>query len=352
MLLLVAAGCVHAIEEESSSLGRVVRDCVVPVPAGVTALSAPVSIEYEDSSLWIWPIVETADGGLVANAAARVLEASEVCDAGPTLFLAGDGRPRSLLALSAEELEHDQTRTDGKRTWLKATGGFVNDGDAYVFYDFLEGSDIFNSESIGTGLCVVTGDAPECVRAENAGSAVLWRPEERVLNQGGLVAGDRAFVYGCRTVAALSSVCTVTGAPLDRLVDPAAYQVAGIDDWHDDLRDAANITNELGPITVSAYRGGYLLTTLDLFDQRVLVRRARDATGEFDRRIDLFGVVPTEAGFPGGGREHAGLRRNEHQLNVSYSVERGGRTELHLITFELHGEQIGDVYQPREGGSP
>jgi hypothetical protein len=187
---------------------------------------------------------------------------------------------------------------------------------------------------------------------ENAGSHILWRPGERIMNQGGLVAGDRAFMYGCRAVAALSSVCTVTAAPLDRLTDPAAYQVAGIDGWHDDLRDAANVANELGPITVSSYRGGYLLTTLDPFDQRVLVRRSRDATGEFERRIDLFGIVPSEAGFPGGGREHSGLRRHEHQLNVSYSVERGGRTELHLVTFELHGEQIGASYQSREGHSP
>lgn len=111
---------------------------------------------------------------------------------------------------------------------------------------------------------------------ESAGSSVLWRPGERVLNQGGLVADDHAFVYGCRAVAALSSVCTVTAAPVDRLTDPGAYLVSGIEGWRDRLHDAWNIANELGPITVSPYRGGYLLTTLDLFEQSIFVLGARD----------------------------------------------------------------------------
>jgi hypothetical protein len=78
------------------------------------------------------------------------------------------------------------------RRWLQATGGFATgDDDAYVFYEFLEGSDIVASESIGTGLCIIMSAASECARVEKDGSPILWRPEERVMNQGGLVAGDR-----------------------------------------------------------------------------------------------------------------------------------------------------------------
>jgi hypothetical protein len=333
VLVCVAAGaCIQAIEEEAITAGRVTRDCVVPAPEGVTGLGGPVSIELSDASLWIWPLVATADGGLVENASALVRDASELCAGGPELARGPDGRPATLLALSTGERALNAARTDGKQLWLEPTGGFSDAGTAYVFYRFQDGERLRGGAMLGTGLCVIRPGVESCERLATADGYLLWPSDERVLD-GGFVADGRALVYGCRRVAALSRICTVTGVPLELVGDPAAYQVYNIfEGWVDELANASVVADELGAVTVSPYLDGLVLTTLDLFEQRVLVRRGA-SFAEFGGRTDLFGIARTEATFPSGGRAHVGLSRNEHELHVSYAVERADEVELHLATY-------------------
>jgi hypothetical protein len=290
--------------------------------------------------------MEQADGSVMSSAFAVVRDADAVCRDGPSLARAEDGTIAPLIALSDAEVAENATRTDGKQLWLEATGGFVYDAVAYVFYEHHDGAGLLDAASRGTGLCVVPAIGSPCTRVVREGDTVLWPAGTRFLDQSGIVADGRALVYGCRQVATLSKVCTVTGAPLERLDDPRAYEVYSFTSgWNDDPFNGTLITDELGPITVSFYRGVYLLTTLDVFDQRVYVRRAPTPTEEFDRRIELFAIVPTEAAFPDGGREHAGLRRQTHEIHVSYGVFRAQKAELHLATFEFYGDRTGDSYQ-------
>src|SRR6185503_13581491 len=157
---LCAAGCIHAIEEDESTVGVVVRDCRVPGELG-----APVSLEYPDRSLWIWP-----------DAAAYVTSADEVCAAGPSL-----GPP--ILTLTAEEEAENQARTDGRRLVLRPTGGFAHQDVGYLFYErLIAGPGFFDEELLGTGLCTVAPGATACER-----QAAFWTPDERVLDQGGVV---------------------------------------------------------------------------------------------------------------------------------------------------------------------
>jgi len=346
MLVALTSACIHHIEEETSAVGELTSDCVVPVPDGVRGLGAPVSLEYSDGSLWIWRSLELAGGQIVPNASASVSDANEACSSGVMFSSDASGSPQSLLALTPQETEANAARSDGRQLALVPFGGFVRAGLGYLFYDHaLVGPGIFDAESLGTGLCVRGVQAATCDRVTVNGDTVLWKADERILNGGGLVVDDRALVYGCRHVASLSALCTVSGALLDAIEVPSAYQVYNLfDGWVGQLSDASPIADELGPVTVSAYSGAFLATTLDIFESRFYVRRMPSATSEMDRRIAIFDALPPASGFLGGGREHSGLRRSPRTIHVTYSTSGVAAPGLHLASFRFYGE-FGGLYQ-------
>ena len=346
VLAALASACIDHIAEETSTVGELTSDCVVPVPDGVRSLGAPVSLEYPDGSLWIWQSLELADGQSIANASAFVSDANQVCGSGVTLGLDASGAPASLLALTPQETQANAARTDGRQLALVPFGGFVYAGHGYLLYDHaLLGPGIFDEESLGTGLCVRADQAVTCDRVTLNDDTILWTPDQRMLNSGGLVVGDRALIYGCRPVASFSTLCTVSGAPLDALEDPSAYQVYNaLNGWVDRLSDASAIADELGPVTVSAFSGAFMATILDIFESRFYVRRMSSATGEMDRRIAIFDALPPTSWFLGGGREHSGLRRNPRTIHVSYSTSAAAAPGLHLAAFRFFGE-FGGLYQ-------
>lgn len=339
-LVALASACIDHIDEETSSVGQLTSDCVVPVPDGVRSLGAPASLEYPDGSFWIWRSLELADGQIVPNASALVSDATQVCASGVSLGLDASGAPASLLALTQQETEANVARTDGRQLALVPFGGFVYAGLGYLFYDHaLVGPGIFDEESQGTGLCVRAAQAVTCDRVSLNGDTVLWKTDQRILNSGGLVVDDRALVYGCRRVASFSTLCTVSGAPLDAIEVPSAYQVYNLfDGWVDQLSDASVIADELGPVTVSAFSGTFMATILDIFESRFYVRRMPSATGAMDRRTAIFDALPPASWFLGGGREHSGLRRSPRTIHVSYSTSGEAAPGLHLATFRFFGE--------------
>ncbi len=164
---------------------------------------------------------------------------------------------------------------------------------------------------------------------ENA-SSVLWGPEQRFLNSGGLVVGDRALVFGCRRVADFLRVCTMTGAPLDALADPTSYQPYDyFQGWVDDPLAASVVTEELGSVTVSLARDGYLATTLDLLDGHVYVSLSEDLLSrEFSRRLDVFPTALPESGAVRSAvAQHSGLRDDPNGLHVSYATDQPGAAD-------------------------
>jgi hypothetical protein len=338
LVVLSSGGCIVHLGDDESAIGHITRDCVVPVPDGVSALAAPVSLEYPTGSLWIWEELELANGGTVEGASAFVESAEAVCAAGPTLAVETSGVPASLLALTGEERAANERRRDGRRLILAPRGGFVEGTTGYLFYEHvLRGPEVFDEAVIGTGLCVLPEGASSCERVGLPDATVLFHPTERSLNGGGMVAGDRAFVYGCHRVAELRAVCTVSSAPLDQLTEPQRYQVhSQLSGWRDELTEASSLVDELGTITVVPYGDEFLMTTLDIFEARVYVRRAGSPVGPFGRRTTAFSVLPSSF-FPGGGREHAGLRRAPDELNLSYTTDNAQAPGLHLVTFRTFG---------------
>jgi|GEM_PF-2269819 hypothetical protein len=209
VLVALASSCIDTIDEKNSAVGQLTSDCVVPVPDGVRSLDAPVSLEYSDGSLWIWRSLELADGRIVPNASALVSDATQACASGVSLGLDAAGAPASLLALTPQETAANAARSDGRQLALVPFGGFVYAGLGYLFYDHaLVGPGIFDEESQGTGLCVRADQAVTCNRVTVNGDTILWKPDQRILNSGGLVVDERALVYGCRRVASFSTPCT------------------------------------------------------------------------------------------------------------------------------------------------
>lgn len=341
----LVGGCVDLISEHTSNVGEITRDCVVPPPADAVALDAPVSLEYPGASLWIWDHVELTGGGTVANAAARVTSAGDTCDAGPILLRDAAGHPRSLLALSAAEQADNAARTDGKQLALVPSGGVVVDGVGYLYYDHvLRGPGLFDAVTLGTGLCVLRSDAAACERvADGSGATLLWTPDARVMNRGGLVIDEdgtrHAVIAGCRRVAELTTTCTIAGVPVASLEDPAAYRELSVfAGWVDQLTDASVFADEAGSVTLSAYDGGFLATSLDIFESRFYVRRSTRAVSNYEHRIAAFDAVPQTTLFVRGGREHAALRPDPRTIVVSYATSGAAAPGLHLVTYRFHGD--------------
>ncbi len=338
-LALALAGCIEPLGEEASTLGEVIADCVVPRPAAVAGLGAPVSLEYADHSLWLWDQLELSGGGVVAGAAAVVADAGSVCAQGPALVTDPGGAPRSLLALTAAEVAANAARTDGKRLALLPRGGFVDGDEGYLLYAHaLLRPGLLDVEELGSGLCVLAAGATACERITgDDGATVLW-PADRWLDGGGLVVGDRAVVVGCRRVAAFTTPCVVSGAPLARVRDPSAWQVwNAFTGWVDDAGNGSVLLDSTGAVTLSAYEDGFLVTSLDPFENRVEARRSAVATDGFDHPSALFDTVPASF-FPSGGREHSGLRHGAARtVHVSYATDGAAAPGLHLVTFRFHG---------------
>jgi hypothetical protein len=318
-------------------VGEVVNDCILPVPSGFMALSAPVSVEYSDRSLWLWEDLWLEGGGIASFPSAFVSDVDHVCDSGPTLTASDAGELLPMFALTEAELEENLAHNDDRRLSLSPTGGFVHEDIGYLFYDHvIRGPGFFDEERLGTGICVLAPGATQCDRVGGPDGTILFAPTERVLNRGGITMGDRAYVYGCRPVASFQEVCTVTGAPVDRLTDPTAYRVHNdFDGWVDDLTRAASIVDDIGQISVSPYGAGVLMTVLDLFDATVHLRTAPAPVGPFSARADAFAAYASDTFFTGGGREHTGLRGASNTLHLSYSTDNALAPGLHLVSFEI-----------------
>jgi hypothetical protein len=309
-------------------------------------MGAPVSLEYPELSRWIWPWVELGDGRLVSNVVADVPSAAEVCSSGPQLWRDDAGEPVSILPLTEEEEKENAERDDGRKLTLAPQGGFVHEGAGYLYYErSLSGPGIFDAELIGTGLCVLDAGAERgsCRRVEYEGGDLLFPPRALPLNQGGLVDGERALIFGCRQVGWLTHHCTITGVPVTDAENPEQYaylgggEESGFNAWVSDPSNARIVMETPGAMTVSAFRGKNIATLLNVFDASVELSFAPEPTGEFERPIALFDIVRPESFFPGGGREHSALREASDELNVSYTTNAAGRLfGLHLATFRVN----------------
>ena len=121
---------------------------------------------------------------------------------------------------------------------------------------------------------------------------------------------------------------------------PAAYQVYNVfSGWVDALTDATTIGDAAGQLTLAPFRGGYLATSLDVFANRVEVRRSDRAIADYGHAVAAFDVVPpAQRWFVSGGREHVALRPGPDAIVVSYATDGATAPGLHLVAFQFFGD--------------
>jgi hypothetical protein len=339
LFVFAFAGCVTPGQGESP-IGEVERDCVIPVPDGIRALGAPVSIELEDGSLWIWESLERTDGSTIVNPAARSLRVNDACTRPPLLERDENG-PRSILALTAEEIAANAARVDRRELALVPTGGFSHEGRGYLYYDHvLRAPGSFAPEVLGSGLCVIDPKSTTpCERVRANDTTLLWRPDERIVNRGGFVDGNRAVIAGCRKVGTFEEKCTVTGVHVASVRDPWAYFVYNVfDGWVEKLVEASEVTDTIGSLTLAPFDDGYIAVELDIFTNEVGVRLSNRGEKGYGARRKAFDVLPTTEWFVSGGREHISLRNDSRSIMVSYATTNPEAPGLHLVDFRLFEE--------------
>lgn len=339
--VILAAGCVEELRNESAALGELIGDCVVAPPPGVNRLPAPISVDHGGRSLWIFESLEAPFE--IRNAAAYVDSVGTAC-AGTIELLTDDaGAPVSLIGLTPAEVQRNGERNDGRREIVAARGGFEHDGRAYIYYDKLvAGPGSFDAELVGTGLCILADR--ECVRARPEVYAdeptLLWTRGERTFNRAGLVAGDGyAYLYGCFHAAAFTDLCAVARVRPDQAAEPAAYQYRGFDDWIDDPWDAVVLFESSGPISVisSDFLGSTVAITTDSFASTLGVSAADQPDGDFSKRRPIIDAIPSPSFFIGGGSVHPELGSADGRvIAATYSTD-GEPGGLHLVTYRFNG---------------
>lgn len=333
-------------QPDRSRVGEVVEDCVVPLAAELGSWGAPVSLEYPDRSLWIWPEATVADGTVVRNVGALVYSAAGACRGEMEFVMDADGSPVSLIELTPEEEEENATRTDGRRTELAITGGFVHEGRGFAYYKkILAGPGFFDSETVGTGVCVMEAPSEPCGRTtpsvDPAEPTLLWTRDGRPLDRGAFLATDGfAYVWGCLHAAAFLDPCSVARVTPGEAADPSAYRFASWDgEWIDDAANAGALFDNPGAVTpgYSAFLERFTIVTANIWDSTIELRRSDAASSGFDDPVRLFDAAPPAEWFIEGGIEHSGLaEENGRTIAVSYFTSASGPEQgLHLVTFRF-----------------
>ncbi len=351
---LLAACRVVMNEEHGADAGlsaRVVSDCVVQAPSDVEGpLPAPVALELPEGSLWIFRSVSWLQSGAfppyrsTANASALVQSAGRACGAPIPLRRDASNAPASLLALTAEEVAANASRTDGRALTLAPRGGFAHGGRAFLYYDqVLVGPGTFDAERIGTGICTI--DAPAspdatCVRAPN----LLWSGAKRSFGGSGVVADDgNAYLLSCEGVAAFENFCAVARVAPERVTDVSEYRYYNA--FSGFGIDARNFTVVLrgagiGAATLSrAPAGGFQVVVADIFDASFTVARAPTPEGDYGPAQHLFDAIKPDSFFIGLGGEHASLRSADGRTLAftysTYTPSNESTSGLHLVTVEV-----------------
>lgn len=342
---LFLCGCVETIDEEHSRIGDLLRDCVVPLPAGVSSWGAPVSLEYADGSVWIFESATLEDGADLRNVFALVPTADAACTGSFDLARDDGGEPISALALTSEEVEANAARSDGRRLDLVPIGGFVSGHRGFLYYEErLSGPGIFDSEPLGQGLCLFEdGATAPCTRVVRDDTTRLWDSSARPLNRGGFVDGEGfALVYGCQHVAAFEDLCVVARVPVDEVGDPAAYRFFNpFSGWIEDPANAGVLLNNAGQLTVrwNPYRREYTAIAMNIWESCAVVYGSSDPTGPFEEPDVLFEAVKPASLFVSGGVEHVALGEGEGRtIHVSYHTNAEGPGHgLHLASYRFLG---------------
>ncbi len=348
LVLCFCAGCGVVMDTESSvnRLGTVTGDCVVPVPSGLEALGAPVSLEFAEGSLWVFGETSltqpSATGSnTIPNSAALVRSVSDACAGQLEVLRDENGAPAPFIALTSEEEAENAARTDGKRISLTPRGGLVWQGKGYLYYDvMLLGPGVFDAEWQGAGLCVTPGVGSACVRQKT----LLWSGAQSSWGSSGFIDND-GYVYliKCFHAAAFEDLCGVARVRPESMADPGAYRFYNVfNDWVEDPGNFTVAFDGPGAVTLgyNAFLGQYTAISANIWDSSIEMRVAPSPSGPWGNSHRLFPAVKPDSWFIGGGTELSALRSADSRiLAITYqTTSTTGPSGLHLVSFRLRND--------------
>lgn len=345
LVLFICAGCGVVMDTESSAsrLGKVTGDCVVPVPASMEALSAPVSLEFAAGSLWVFGETRltqpsTTGSDSIPNAAALVRSVNDACTGHLEVLPDANGAPAPFIALTPEEEAENTTRTDGKRINVAPRGGLVWQGKGYLYYDvLLLGPGVFDMEWLGMGLCVTPGMGSACARQET----LIWSGAQPSWGSSGFVDNDDyVYLVRCFHAAAFEDLCGVARVMPESMADPEAYRFYNVfNDWVEDPGNFTVAFRGPGAVTLgyNAFLGQYTAISANIWNSSIEMRVAPSPSGPWENPLRLFPAVKPDSWFISGGTEHPALRSADGRtMAITYhTVSSTGPSGLHLVSFQL-----------------
>ncbi len=339
--LLLFEGCARSLGTESPSTGALLRDCVVSMPAGVAAWTAPATISYPDGALWIFESARLGDGSTAPGAALWLTSADAACAGLADLVRKPDGSPAVLLTLDAAEQSANAARTDGRRLALAPKAGFTDAGRAYLYYDHvLVGPAPFDLQLLGTGFCVLETRDGTCARAvTDSGSTILWLGDELPVRSGFVDAGT-AYLLACRQPSSLVGSCTLARVAPGSAGIPAAYEYFdAFHGWVAYRTQATQVLAELAGVSLSfnPFHGRYTVVLTDPFEGKVSLRLTTAFNQPFGDRLPLFtAVAPAADELLDGGAEQTSFRgEGGRVIHVAYAAGSSVARELHLASFRF-----------------
>jgi hypothetical protein len=323
--LLLAASCIDpvATEHQAGHSATVERDCIAPPPSGLVAPGAPVALELDYGSLWLWNEPTLAAGGTVPNAAALVVSVDAGC--------AGSYGPlvAPVVPLLPSEAAENRTRSDGKRTVPVPRGGFSAGGHGYLYYDVVvRGPGVFDEERLGTGVCIIDSPNAPCVRDDH----LLWGAGQTSWAASGFSdVNGLAYLAACHHVAADTDLCGLARVAAGSTTDPTAYRFWSKDGWATDASDYDVAFSGISGATLGPRAfGGVLAVSRNIWDSTIEARMAPAGPGSFSPPFALVAAKPPSAWFIGGGAWHQSLDR-DGLVTVSYSNDDG----VHLVQVRI-----------------
>lgn len=325
---LATSACITHLGDEAPSFGRVTGDCVVSV-RGAREVTSPVAAELGGRVVWVFERVVLDDGTAVHGARAALPDAGSACG-GVDLERDPAGRVVALLEPDADDRAADAARKDGRETRTAPLAAVGAEGGGALYYEvsLVDPSGARPAEPVGVGVCALAG--PRCDRAGRPRFDRRLRPSSALRSDDGSV-----LVLSCTSASAFEQTCTLARATAASALDPAAYEVRGIDGWSRDPAAAVAVAHDPGATSLRLAPGdaGPALVVVDPFEARVSARVARAWGEPFGDRRPLFGLAPPPPGsLVGGGLAQPGTGS---RVVVAYTTSNPERPGLHLASFEL-----------------
>ncbi|HSR98416.1 MAG TPA: hypothetical protein VLM79_15265 [Kofleriaceae bacterium] len=322
LVLALLVGCTEVIDHGT---GEVVSDCLALIPAEVAnpgSAVGPIALEYPSGSLWLWE-----------NGRSFVRSAEDAC----SKLDVTSGPPVPLLP---DEAAENATRTDGRQLLLQAIGGFVAGGRGYLYYrKILHHVGTFGFDYLGVGMCTLDSPDGPCQRTH---PDLLWGADDRVAGGPGFVDADGyAYMMSCRNDFVQTDLCMVARVLPDQAADPRAYTYAdGSGGWTPTTADAAVVLHAFTatPSYLSA-RSRYISISPVIADPAhptLRVSQAERPAGPYGELATMFAAQPSDNLTINGGREHAGLRRDDvvtltYDARTSQTLVRA----IHVVRFRF-----------------